>query len=72
MNHSSCAIHDVLELVSLIIRKAKKEGVGVVDLGRYCVNSCAKSFRGEVFLNPADFVELEVGGLGDSINVRRK
>ena len=33
MNHSNCAVHDVLELVSLIFEKAKEEGVTVVDLG---------------------------------------
>ena len=35
MNHLSCTIRDVLELVCLIFPKAKKEGVAVVDLGRY-------------------------------------
>ena len=35
MDHSSCTVHDVLELVSLIFWEDKKEGVAVIDLGGY-------------------------------------
>ena len=48
MNHSSCTVHDVLELVNLIFQEGKKEGVVVVDPGRYqCMEGYAKSLGGQ-------------------------
>ena len=35
MDHPSCPVHNALEFVGLTFREAEKEGIAVVDLGRY-------------------------------------